>query len=780
MNRRRFLQSLAATAALTENLRGADRQPSARSDPPTNLEGHTQICEFKLNSVSWKAYEDLRTRDGDLTFVSSAGALRRMAKSAEASFAEAATPYLGLSLDDIGMSGADLLAERLLAGGDDPDPEQVKSAAPPQGSAAAGRQGGGAPRFRWDTFVGTKECSDTAPVYVSGNTRTYHPNQVLAELRRPEVVEKRFDGLLGGWMPAVRKVMPLSETSYCELLVFGAVEARDRFIVQTWHRSAVIENGRMTKVFYGHSYPAFPPARRDPASEQFYRALLAFAEYWDRLLEDCAPVSLPESSWVDMSRHYFAKEMMVRPGGVYPKYGAVDRDYYGSEYDGFQDIFTSGVAVNLEWGRFETARQFIDNYFTDFVDESGVNNMRGPETAQFGMTLSLLARYFNYTRDSGLLVKHQAKIRAVARLLADMHDISLKLPQEDVGYGLISGWSESDACLAATPEVWWKPYYANSAFAARGLKDLGDAWLEMERLEPSATMQKEARDWLRRSRILRNTTVASVEKNTWKDEKPPYVPLMPGTRMKFRDALAQERPSPQQWPHRPYAELLHADILPENLANMVVNTMRAYGATTLGVLANVSAARPGSRAILGFISYGFAQMLLRLDRIEEYLLFLYSHRYHDHTRGSWVAGEVSGISGGTSLFCIPAQQTIPILVRWMLVLEDSDEDRLYFAKGVPRAWVASGKPIRISQAPTRWGRVSMELATRPESKSVVAHVELARPGAPKEIQVKLRAPKQSPVKTVTVNGRPAVLAGKHNDTVIIATGSDRTFEIVGQ
>src|SRR2546428_141968 len=85
-------------------------------------------------------------------------------------------------------------------------------------------------------------------------------------------------------------------------------------------------------------------------------------------------------------------------------------------------------------------------------------------------------------------------------------------------------------------------------------------------------------------------------------------------------------------------------------------------------------------------------MLLRLDRVEEYLLFLYAHRYHDHTRGSWVAGEVSGINGGTALFCIPAQQTIPLLVRWMLVLEDSDAERLYFAKGVPREWVVSGKP----------------------------------------------------------------------------------------
>lgn len=109
--------------------------------------------------------------------------------------------------------------------------------------------------------------------------------------------------------------------------------------------------------------------------------------------------------------------------------------------------------------------------------------------------------------------------------------------------------------------------------------------------------------------------------------------------------------------------------------------MRAHGATTLGVVANVEPPHANGRDILGFISYGYAQMLLRLDRIEEFLLFLYSHRYHDHTRGSWVAGEISGIDGDSALFCIPAQLTIPPLVRWMLVLEDSDEDRLYFAKG---------------------------------------------------------------------------------------------------
>ena len=216
------------------------------------------------------------------------------------------------------------------------------------------------------------------------------------------------------------------------------------------------------------------------------------------------------------------------------------------------------------------------------------------------------------------------------------------------------------------------------------------------------------------ARCCSDRTIESVEKNIQSDKTPPYIGLFPGTTLTFRESLEKERPSPQQWPHRPYAELLQADVLPPRLANQVVDCMRAYGATTLGVVANVWRFQEDGREILGFISYGYAQMLLRLDRIEEFLLFLYSHRYHAHTRGSWTAGEVTGITGDSGTYCVPAQQTIPLLVRWMLVLEDSDEEKLYLAKGVPREWVASGKEIRIEQAPTRWGKVSFSLSAKPE------------------------------------------------------------------
>jgi hypothetical protein len=374
-----------------------------------SLAGHTVQGEFHLDSDSWKVYEDLTTRDGSITFVSSQDAHRTLEKNAEATFAEAEPPHLGLKLADIGTAGEDLLASKLLENGD-PDPKQVRLAAPPMGSAARDPAFASA-RLPWNTFVGTVECFDTMPVYPTGNTRTYHPAQYFPELTA-EMARRRYEGLVGGWMPAVRKVMAKSETAYYELLIFGDVEARDRFIVQTWHRTTRIENGKMSKAIYGYSYPAFPPSRTDPDANEFYRALLIFANYWNRQLVDAVPVALPDKTYVDMSRHAFAKELMVRPGGVYPKYGAVDRDYYGPEYDGFQDIFTSAVYTNLEWGRFEQARRTIDNYFQDFVDAKGAINMRGPETAQFGLTLSLLARHYEYTHDRTLLMKYREKIAA--------------------------------------------------------------------------------------------------------------------------------------------------------------------------------------------------------------------------------------------------------------------------------------------------------------------------------------------------------------------------------
>ena len=71
----------------------------------------------------------------------------------------------------------------------------------------------------------------------------------------------------------------------------------------------------------------------------------------------------------------------------------------------------------------------------------------------------------------------------------------------------------------------------------------------------------------------------------------------------------------------------------------------------------------------------------------------------------------------------------------------------------------------------------MKMAASPHTRSVEANVDLERSGSLKELQVKFRLPKQNSLHKATTNGRPAMIGGSHNDSVIIQTHSERLFEI---
>src|SRR5437016_6978837 len=85
MERRKFLKDLTAVAAATRCLPGNVKpseysgettdldtafEASATSGAGLDIEGHTQISEFKIDATIWKVYEDLRTREGKITVVS--------------------------------------------------------------------------------------------------------------------------------------------------------------------------------------------------------------------------------------------------------------------------------------------------------------------------------------------------------------------------------------------------------------------------------------------------------------------------------------------------------------------------------------------------------------------------------------------------------------------------------------------------------------------------------------------------------------------------------------
>src|SRR5258708_6805462 len=147
MRRRQFLHTLTTTPAAS--LVVAEALAEEQSSPSTD--GFTLVSEFSLEGDSWKVWEDLRKDDlrnqnGSFLYVSARGRSRTLSKSGEPSYADAGPAHPGLEMNDVGTAGADLLADLLLKGGD-PDPAQVRSAAPPQGSGPAPPNG----RVAWNT-----------------------------------------------------------------------------------------------------------------------------------------------------------------------------------------------------------------------------------------------------------------------------------------------------------------------------------------------------------------------------------------------------------------------------------------------------------------------------------------------------------------------------------------------------------------------------------------------------------------------------------------------------
>jgi hypothetical protein len=115
--------------------------------------------------------------------------------------------------------------------------------------------------------------------------------------------------------------------------------------------------------------------------------------------------------------------------------------------------------------------------------------------------------------------------------------------------------------------------------------------------------------------------------------------------------------------------------------------------------------------VAGFLTYGHAYGLLQHDLVPEFLLALYGLAAHQYTRGTWTAPETRSLNLGVNAapYCVPAQLTVPMLLRWMLVWEDPRSDTLWLCKGVPQHWFAAGQRIAAEDVPTRWGRVSFVL-----------------------------------------------------------------------
>ena len=684
--------------------------------------------------------EDFTTQTGHLVIVDSRGTRLDLPKSAEPTWADPAKLYNGHKLEDVINSPSDLLGDEVLSQPGDPDYDTIAPLIPP------------IQNINTYSFVGTPNTADKVGFSYGGRSPDFDPAPYYDPIRKIREDGRVLDGIVGGWLPILRFVYPESPDKWTEMITFApfrTVNGNNR-IQPVWYRIVHVENGSLAWTRYVDSYHPFPP-RTDYDPRLFYRDLIALRSDWQKLLAAEMRIEVPDMRLQNMAQLSLVREMMTRINH-YPKYGVVDRDYGGSEHDGFPDTFTVDTTAMLEWGLVDIAGNYIENYLGRFVRDDGSLLYRGPETGQYGRMLSVLAQYVNYGGDPALLVRHRTRIDSITRILLGMREKAKQLPRDNPAYGMLAGWSEADASLDPDPPRYMQPYFSNSAEAAQGFRDLGRVWSRIGKKQHSIELVSWGDRLVRESTELQSDLQTSISRSLLHNGGETILPSIAGVKDPFHIVVPRDPTDPQFRSYRAYMEMMYSGLLTQGETEQIVNYRRTHHDIILGI---PTAYGYKTGAVAGFLAYGHAYGLIQHDMNREALLLLYSIMAHQYTRGTWTAPETRPVfdNSPAAPYCTPAQLIVPLMAKWLLVFEDPNSDVLWFGKSMPERWLEDGQKVSISGAPTRFGRVSFTTTSHLADNKIEATVNLP-PSFTATAKLRLRVPDERKLLSVTLNGRP--------------------------
>ena len=741
--------------------------------PAQTLRAGDRIGEWTLMEVinepgqtPYAVLEDWVHPNGHVVFVDTRGVRIDLPKSSEPTSADPSTILAGHTPEEINASAADLLGNEILAKPGDPDYEDIARIFPP------------IRKIKTYSFVGTPDNADKVGFVYGGRTPNFDPAPYYPPIGKIRDSGKVLDGVVGGYLPILRFVYPESEGNWTEMIAFAAIRIsneNDR-IQPVWYRVVRVEGGVFKWARYIDSYHPFPP-RTDYDPKVFYRDLANLSDGWNKILEPGMKINLPDDRVANMARFSLVRDMMTRVKD-YPHYGAFDKDYFGSEHEGFPDTFTVDTAASLDWGLIDLAGRYIDNYFDEYVRDDGSILYRGPETGQYGRMLTLVAQYINYGGDPQVLLRRRSRIDGITNLLLLLREKAKKLPPTDPAYGMIAGWSEADACLDADPPRYMQPYFSNSTEAARGFRDLGKVWEKIGKKTGNAELTSWGQRLFLESEELQKDIQTSISRSIIKSEGKPVLPSIAGVKEPFHVVVARDETDPQFRSYRAYMEMLFSGNLTKEQVRMVVDYRSNHHDIILGM---PTAYGYSTTELAGFLSYGHGYGLIQHDMIREALLMMYSDMAHQYTRGTWTAPETRNvlIDRPAAPYCTPAQLVVSLMTRWLLVFEDPQSETLWLGKAVPRAWLEDGKSTSVSDAPTRWGRVGYLIESHMKARNITAKVQL--PSAfPAVTKLRLRAPENAKIKSVILNGKSWTQFNPDEETITIPAGMSGTVHLTAQ
>ncbi len=487
-------------------------------------------------------------------------------------------------------------------------------------------------------------------------------------------------------------------------------------------------------------------------AESYAKARASVIEYWNDRLGRGARFDVPEPEVMKAQRALLVQNLNMG------KWYSIGNFYQTSYTEQYNALKTLG-----EYGFPDRERQ-LNEQLMDFTQ----GGRKGFDTLFMGIKMWEAANYYKRTRDKEFIDKFTPTFAKWAKTFAEQIAADKNgLLQKENWAGDIGG-----------------PSYAlsyNQGYGFAGLRDMVQVWslsghedLAKQYAPLVARFEKSLHSAVERSEVkLANGSLFLPARLL--DGSKPYDPITGSVEGSYWNLVITH-------------PLGIRVIEPRGArAKGVLRYMSNHGSRLLGMvrfsMVPVGKSDPAggygmqSPGIDAPYNYDLANFLADNDEPEQLVLGLYGLLAHAVTRGTYVAGEGSTIAPVPGQYyrqmCRPPNSvtTAAILnyLRLVLVHEtaaaDGRPDGLELAYSTPRSWLAAGKRIAVSDAPTNFGPVSYTLEAA-DKDLVRALVKVPPRLAPRDrLSLRVRLPGDKAITRIAVNGQPHVKFDRATGTI---------------
>ena len=348
-------------------------------------------------------------------------------------------------------------------------------------------------------------------------------------------------------------------------------------------------------------------------------------------------------------------------------------------------------------------------------------------TACNGWALWAMAEHARLNHDPAWVAKHKQQILAGCDWIRRERRFSAEKPGNPCA-GLIYGKFVCDMPNQGTVSGVGHFTYTDS-ISYLGLHDMGKLLAECG--------HPEGEPLLAEAELYRKDIVAAIDRLTDKSQDPWYIPWILSA-PKYVDRYLYDAAGP--------INLAMGGVLPrdneriQHVIRWIIE--RTHHGSLEETTAGVKIAGEGGM----FYSQDLAIVLLELDRVEDFLRIFYTLL-------------ASNISHETFTTCEwrsntqPHVHSISSLIRMYRTMMIQERDgALYLLQGTPRRWMEQGKEVKITEAPTWYGPLSLHAASELQAGTVRVQLTLPERIGSVPVHLRLRLPPGSAIRSVQVNG----------------------------